>query len=302
MFVTRFFFCVFSVLILLANSCIAQRAVPESGQITNTLLWKISGNGLSRPSYLFGTMHILCSDDAKLSNELKDIIKNSNVVYLELDMDNKQELLGAVDYLRMNDGVKISDLVSKEDYAKIENYFKSNKYPLPIFMLNRFKPYLVSALIGEQMMDCEKKKGMEEKIMDECRLNSKEIKGLETMKFQAGLFDSIPYEQQARELVKYIDSLDNYRKVNKQMADAYKRQDLTYMDKLIHQSDPGLEDYLDLLVYSRNRNWVAQIPGITKDKSVLFAVGAGHLPGENGIIRLLQQQGYTVTPLKNRRE
>lgn len=311
MFVTRFSW-VFSCL-LLAGVCAAQpaatkkavsarQAAPANTQknnISNTLLWEISGNGLTKPSYLFGTMHILCADDARMSDALKDIIKKTDVVYLELDMDNKQEVMGAIDYLRMNDGVRLSDLVTKEEYARVENYFKNSKFPLPAFMLNRFKPYLVTALISEQLMDCEKKNGMEERIMDEARKYSRDIEGLETMKFQAGLFDSIPYQKQAKELVQYIDSLGNYKKVNLQMVDAYKKQDLQYMDELIHKSDPGLEEYLDLLVYSRNRNWVKQMPEIMNDKSALFAVGAGHLPGESGVISLLKKAGYTVKPLKN---
>ncbi|MFT3823483.1 MAG: TraB/GumN family protein [Chitinophagaceae bacterium] len=309
MFVTRIYLILS--LLLLAGNGKAQRTITKSARpaidnatykknsVNNTLLWEISGKGLKKPSYLFGTMHILCADDAQLSTGLKNIIKNSDVVYLELDMDNKEEILGAVEYLRMTDGTKLSDLLTKEEFARVENYFKTSKFPLPVFMLNRFKPYLVTALIGEQLMDCEKKNGMEERIMEETKLYSREIKGLETMKFQAGLFDSIPYEKQAKELMQYIDSLDNYRKVNQQMVDAYKTQNLEYMDELIHKSDPGLEEYLDLLVYSRNRNWVKQIPEIINNQSVLFAVGAGHLPGKQGVISLLRKQGYTVKPLKN---
>ena len=74
----------------------------------NTLLWEITGKGLTSPSYLFGTMHILCADDAKLSPNLKQVIRDCNQVYFEIDMDDMQEVMGAVKYLRMNDGAKIS--------------------------------------------------------------------------------------------------------------------------------------------------------------------------------------------------
>ena len=80
----------------------------------NSLLWEISGKGLPHPSYLFGTMHILCASDATLSENLKAIIKDCGQVFFEIDMDNMQELLGAVKFLKMNDGKKISDLLSQE--------------------------------------------------------------------------------------------------------------------------------------------------------------------------------------------
>jgi hypothetical protein len=276
-------------------------AAAGTNHLDNTLLWKISGNGLTRPSYLFGTMHILCSDDATLSDSLKKVIKDCKEIYFELDMDNMQEMLGAMKYLRMNDGKKLSELLSKEEYERVENYFKTNKFPLPFAIMNRFKPYFISSLIGEQMMSCNQnqKNGMEELIMRESKQYEKEIKGLETTEFQASIFDSIPYEKQAKDLVSYIDSIDNYKQVTREMVDVYRQQDLERMDSLMHKSDPGMDEYMDLLLYSRNRRWAAQMPGIMKTATVLFAVGAGHLPGEQGVINLLRKSGYKVTPMKN---
>jgi uncharacterized protein YbaP (TraB family) len=270
-----------------------------TNHLDNTLLWKISGNGLTHPSYLYGTMHILCAEDATLSDSLKKVIKDSKEIYFELDMDNFAELMGAMKFLRMNDGKKLSELLSKEEYGRVENYFKANKSPLPFAMMNRFKPYFISSLIGEQMMACPQKNGMEELIMRESKQYQKEIKGLETTEFQASIFDSIPYEKQAKDLVSYIDSIDNYKQVTMEMVDVYRQQDLERMDSLMHKSDPGMDEYMDLLLYSRNRHWVAKMPEIMKQQTILFAVGAGHLPGEQGVISLLRKNGYKVTPMKN---
>lgn len=267
----------------------------------HTLLWEITGNGLQKPSYLFGTMHILCDQDATLSPNLKKAIKDVQVIYFELDMDDMNELLGAVKYLRMNDGQKLSDLLTKEEYDRVDNYFKQHKMPMPLSYMNRFKPYFISSLIGEQVMTCdsEKKNGMEQQIMKESRQYEKEIKGLETAEFQAGLFDSIPYDKQAKDLVTYIDSVDSYKQVTMEMVEVYRKQDLQLMDSLMQKSDPGMEQYMDLLLYGRNRRWVANMPGIMGPRSTLFAVGAGHLGGEQGVINLLKKKGYTVKPLKN---
>lgn len=270
-----------------------------SSHLENTLLWKISGNGLSTPSYLFGTMHLLCAGDAVLSDSLKKVIKDSREIYFELDMDNMQEILGGMKYLRMRDGKKLSELLTKEEYERVELYFRNNKSPLPFAMMNRFKPYFISSLIGEQMMACPQKNGMEELIVRESKQYPKEIKGLETIEFQASVFDSIPYEKQAKDLVSYIDSIDSYKQVTMEMVNVYRRQDLERMDLLMHKSDPGMDDYMDLLLYSRNRRWAAQMPDIMKRHTVLFAVGAGHLPGEQGVINLLRKAGYKAEPVKN---
>jgi uncharacterized protein len=267
--------------------------------LDNTLLWKISGNGLTRSSYLYGTMHVLCAEDATVSDSLKLAIKYSDQIYFELDMDNMGEMLGAMKYLRMNDGKKLSELLTKEEYAKVETYFKNNAVPLPLTMMNRFKPYFISSLIGEQMMTCSQKNGMEELIMRESRQYKKEIKGLETTEFQASIFDSIPYEKQAKDLVNYIDSIDSYKQVTLEMVDVYRQQNLDRMDSLMHKSDPGMDEYMDILLYGRNRHWVEQMPAIMKGKCILFAVGAGHLPGEQGVINLLRKRGYKVTPMGN---
>jgi uncharacterized protein YbaP (TraB family) len=275
--------------------------------LDNTLLWKISGNGLKHPSYLYGTMHVLCAEDATVSDSLKFVIKNCDQIYFELDMDNFGEMTGLLKYIRMNDGTKLSELLTPEEYAKVEAYFKANNLPLSMF--SRIKPYFTSSLIGESMMSCSskdgqqsilsQKNGMEELIMRESKQYNKEIKGLETTEFQASIFDSIPYKKQAKDLVTYIDSIESYRQVTMEMIDVYRKQNLEQMDSLMNKSDPGMEDYMDLLLYGRNRHWVAQMPALMKDNSILFAVGAGHLPGEQGVITLLRKKGYKVTPMQN---
>lgn len=269
--------------------------------VGNTLLWEISGNGLSKPSYLFGTMHILCDKDATLSPNLKKAIKDVQVIYFELDMDDMGELMGAMKYLRMSDGKKLQDLITPQEYARVEKYFKEHKTPLPLSFMSGFKPFFVSSLIGEQVMTCEggQKNGMETRIMGESKQYNREIKGLETAQYQAGLFDSIPYDVQAKELVAYIDSIDTYKKATLEMVEVYRQQDLKRMDSLVVKSDPSMEKYMDLLLYDRNRKWVNIMPNIMGMQPVLFAVGAGHLTGDQGVISLLRKRGYTLKPLAN---
>lgn len=268
-------------------------------QTPHTLLWQISGKGLAKPSFLFGTMHILCADDARLSDSLKAVIARCDEVYFEIDLGDMKGMLNSIKYMRMNDGKKLSDLLSAAEYEKVKSYFSQNAGLLPFGMLERFKPLLISSMVEEGNLACKTTDGMELMIMKETRAHTKIVKGLETVEFQAGLFDSIPYEKQAKDLVNYIDSAEENKKMTQELAEVYKRQDLDQIDSLTRKGDPSMNGYMGLLLYDRNRRWVKALDSILPVKSLLIAVGAAHLPGKDGVIDLLRKKGYTVTPIKN---
>lgn len=268
-------------------------------QTAHTLLWRISGKGLARPSYLFGTMHILCADEVTLSDSLKAVIAGCDKVYFEINLGDMTAMLSAMKYMQMNDGATLNDLLTPAEYHKVEDYFHKHASTLPFGMLQRFKPMLISGLIEEQGLGCATTDGMELMIMKQLRPYNKPVDGLETVEFQAKLFDSIPYAEQARQLVDYIDSAEENKKMSRDLAELYKKQDLDKIDELSRKGDPGMEKYMDLLLYDRNRKWAKTLPDLFSGHSLLVAVGAAHLPGDNGVIDLLRRQGYTVTPVIN---
>jgi hypothetical protein len=268
-------------------------------QTPHTLLWRISGKGTTRPSYLFGTMHILCASDARLTDSVKAAIAACDEVYFEINLSDMSDMLNSIKYMRMNDSKKLSDLLKPDEYARVKDYFTRHSSLLPFSMLERFKPMLISGLIEEQGLDCQTTDGMELMIMQELRTEKKPVNGLETAEFQAGLFDSIPYEQQAKELVNYIDSAEENKKATRQLAELYIHQDLDSIGQLSDKDDPGMSGYMDLLLYDRNRKWARELDTLLPGKSLLIAVGAAHLPGKDGVIELLRREGYTVDPIKN---
>lgn len=267
-------------------------------QTPHTLLWRITGKNISRPSYLFGTMHVLCAKDAALSDSLKAAIAACDELYFEINLSDMAGMLNSMKYMRMNDSKKLSDLLKPDEYARVKEYFARHASMLPFSLLERFKPMLISGLVEEQALDCETTDGMELMIMKEAR-HSKPINGLETAEFQAGLFDSIPYEAQAKELVNYIDSSDQNKQMTRQLVDLYNHQDLDGIDELSRKEDGGMSGYMDLLLYGRNRKWAKGLDNLLMKRSLLVAVGAAHLPGAGGVIDLLRKEGYTVEPVKN---
>jgi uncharacterized protein YbaP (TraB family) len=283
-------------------SCCSARgqAISEAGAaLPHTLLWKISGNGLVRPSYLFGTMHLLCADDARISPGLDSVIHHVDGICFEINLSDVSDMLGSMKFMQMADGKRLSDLMPDSDYHKVKDYFAKHASMLPFDLLERFKPMLVSSLIEEQNLDCQVTDGMEIQIMKAAQGLNKRMKGLETAQFQAGLFDSIPYAKQARELVNSIDSATEYKKMSRDLVTVYQKQDLGGIDSLSREGDASLDAYMDLLLYGRNRKWVDSLKTLLPENSWLIAVGAAHLAGDQGLILLLRKKGYILSPMRN---
>ncbi|MDQ6755597.1 MAG: TraB/GumN family protein [Bacteroidota bacterium] len=281
--------------------CMSQNNKPDAKKAidNNSLLWQVSGKDLKKPSYLFGTFHLLCKDDIHFSEQLKNTLKYSDEVYMELDMDDPSTMLSGLLFMNMKDGKKLKDLYTVEEYKKIQNYFTDTLHT-PMMMFQNIKPYFLVAMLYPKMMNCKNASGIEEELMKIAKNDKKEIKGLETMQFQASVFDSIPYEWQAKELLKNIDSFSIYKKEFDTMVMQYKTQQLSSMEKLLAKSEFGSDKYEDILLTNRNKNWVVQLKNIMSKESVFVAVGAGHLVGEKGLINLLRKEGYTVEPLANK--
>lgn len=278
-------------------------ALSQDSKENNTLLWKISGNGLEKPSYLFGTIHLLCKDDALLSDNMKKAIGEVDEVYFEVDLDNLFEMLGAMNKMKMRDDTTLHELLSEADYKKVKDFFETKNTLLPFSMLETYKPMLAASTIEEGSMPCDNTAMMEQVIMTLAKEYKKNIKGLETMAYQAGVLDSIPYKLQAEQLVAYIDKSNKGEEDDsemKEMFDAYKKQDLQKLEKLLISTDAGIAGFTDVLLYNRNRNWVEKLKSLLPKKSLMIAVGAGHLPGEMGVINLLRKEGYKLTPVENK--
>ncbi len=282
-------------------SCNAQTKKPSllTNKDDNTLLWQISGNGLQKPSYLFGTFHLMCKDDVQFSDQLKTAVANASTVYMELDMDDPALMLSGMMMMTMKGGKKLTDFYSQEEYRKIEIFFKDS-LSAPLSFLQTMKPFMLVALLYPKMMPCKTVSGVEEELMKLAKAQKKEIKGLETMELQAAVFDSIPYEEQAKDLLKSIDSMELNRKNFDTMMRVYKSQRLSAIEALFNKSELGIQNHEDILLTKRNLNWVEQLGTVLKKENVFIAVGAGHLVGKNGLITLLRKKGYKVVPLQNR--
>lgn len=267
-----------------------------------SLLWEISGNQLQTPVYLYGTMHLICSEDAVLSPALNDIIKRSDVIYFEMDLDDPVEILSGGQLSIMKNGTHLADLLEKSEYERISNFFNENGFGFQFEAMTQVQPMMLSALVYQTFLKCDGIEGVEMAIMQQARMHRKEVKGLETAAFQASLLDKIPYKKQAADLLFTIDNIEEAEKDAEELQKLYWQQDV---DKLLEQSlklEAGMtEDVQAAIINERNHAWSETIASLAGTKAILFAVGAGHLGGKTGMLQLLKEKGFIIRPIENNR-
>jgi uncharacterized protein len=286
--------------ILLFQCCKSQPHVKlKSSADKNTLLWEISGKGLKKTSYLFGTFHMMCKDDIRFSNNLQQALKQSEEVYFEMDLDDPSNTLGAMFFMNMKNGQTLKDLYTPEEYNKMETFFKDS-LKIALTSFQKMKPSFLEAFLYPKMMPCKNLSGVEQELLKLAGRDKKEIKGFETIAFQASVFDSIPYTVQAKSLLKSIDSMDKYKIFFDQMIHVYQSQQLDSIQLLLNKPEFGVADGMEILLDKRNINWVKQLKTILPDKNIFMAVGAGHLVGKMGLVELLKKEGYRVRPILNK--
>ncbi len=262
-----------------------------------SLLWKISGQDLPAPSYLYGTIHLICAEDLKISEALQKAVDETEQLVLELDMD-APDFLQKTQTLSLNP--KGSDLCRKmnKDIRKRINDFFQKYYGLSFAQISTLKPLVWQAMILQQMVECEGAPASYEKIlMQIVQKQNKQVLGLEEVEEQFALFDEIPREAQWDWCNEYIKNFEESKNEMKLLTDWYKKEDLEAIYRLT-KDEPQIKDFGEKLLKNRNKKWIKKIKKYARNKPAVFAVGVAHLPGKTGLIRLLKKAGYTLTPVK----
>ena len=272
--------------ILLFTFCFSAHSQEKS------LLWEVTGNGLTKPSYVYGTIHMICPKDYLMTDSTKATFERAEQVYLELDMDDPTLMAKMIQTSMLTNGKKLKDYLSADDYAFLDNHFKE-RTKMSLAMYNGLKPFTVMSMVYLTLLDCQPQSF--ELMFTQMATNAKkELLGLESVEFQMGIFDQIPYEKQAQMLVDIVRKKAESTKEFEKMVALYKTQDLEALVKLMDESDWDYNGYENILLANRNANWIPIMEKAMQAKSSFFAVGAGHLAGEKGVLKLLKKKGYTV--------
>ncbi|MBC7920939.1 MAG: TraB/GumN family protein [Ferruginibacter sp.] len=273
----------------------------RGGQTENAVLWEVSGKGLSQPSYLFGTFHLLTSDYLKTLPKVAEKLGLSGAVAGEVVMDSTvmMKLLPA----SMMSGTTLDQLLKPEEYQLTADYFKEVS-GMDLKMLNSFKPMALQAAIIQfewnKLNPTPYKNGpaMDSYFQQEAKAQGKTVVGLETVEDQIrALFDQFSLERQAAMLVESVKEKEKSREEMLKMAQCYQAQDLVCLQRMVYDPDNFRPEEMKTLLHDRNAAWMKKIPDLMQAKPTFIAVGAGHLVGEQGLISLLRQRGYAVKPL-----
>jgi len=266
------------------------------------LLWKISGNGLKKSSYLFGTHHLIDKDKIPQFDSILAVCAQADAVVGEMDLKEpgiqKKMMQGSV-----MKGKKMKDLVSPADFQMLDTEFKS-VMGVGMSLLGSFKPMVLMSL--HQLTLYLKLSGLkkqpvavDELFQKQARAGSKAVIGLETIDYQINvLFNSMTLERQAEVLLYEVRQKDQLMKDLSQLNEAYVTGNLEKMKELDVDDESMTPEERKTLVDNRNQNWLKQLPELLNKQSCFVAVGCLHLVGDNGLINQLRLQGYTVEPVR----
>lgn len=288
-----------SFLIIACNSTskTTQTAVTVKKEaLANSLLWKISGNGLEQPSYLYGTIHLTCN--YMLSDKIAKAFEETDQLALEIDMDDPSMQAKMMKGMMMSDGKSMKEMLSEEDYKQLNTFFKSNM-GFNLDMFNTVKPFMISSMLISKTVPCESPMSYEVEFMKITKDQNEEVKGLETIEYQMGVFDSIPYKEQLDDLLKMAkEGLEESKNEFEQLNALYGKENLDGLMKLMTEDEDVSAKFITELLDKRNQNWIPVIERMSKEKPTFYGVGAMHLAGEQGVINLLRKEGYDVEAVK----
>lgn len=274
-------------------------------QTENSLFWEISGNGIEKPSYLFGTYHLLGGGYLSEIPAVEKAFAQADGVVVETEIDSSK-MIQMMPIMIMS-GVKLSDLVSPEDYALITREVEQTT-GASMDMLAQFKPISITLMLtiayanSESQQELSRYEGppMDTHFANVGKKNKKPIDTFETMEEQIRIiFDHDPVEEQARQLVEFVRSRDDMIRAQSDLLGMYLDQDLNGLFSLYKRYEKQFGDATYLLD-DRNVKWMKKLPGMIAKGNQFIAVGALHLTGEKSLIRLLRTSGYTLTPIASR--
>jgi len=257
-----------------------------------SMLWKISGKDLQKPSYLLGTIHITDKSHDKWLRLAEQYLPQCESFTMEVN-DKSGFDMSMMNKVMNPGGEVLGDLLSKEDYALVAEKFKSST-GFSIALFDRMQPLFIQAMLeipsgdttspGDILM-------MDTYLARKARDAKMKVQGIETAEEQLDAIASIPIATQAKMLVDAVKEGQS----NKDISLLYDLADLNQLFQLTKADMP--QEALRSMLLDRNKIMATRIEDMMHRKPMFIAVGAAHLGGEEGIIKKLQDYGYSVTPI-----
>ncbi|MDO4736476.1 MAG: TraB/GumN family protein [Bacteroidia bacterium] len=268
------------------------------------LLWKISGIGIEKPSYILGTHHAVPFTYCDSIPGLMKAFDQVDYVIGEFDMVKMGEMTPSLMHnmqkmMMMPADTTLLSLFNVEEKELLDAYLKKT-VGAELQMFSAMKPMTIMVTVQNRILmdiipDIASMTGMDKYMQTLAASKGKSVGGLETMDYQMNLLYGSSLEEQADALLEMARG-GNSKELMTELTAVYKSQDLDALWDVFKEQMTGYE--YDALVSVRNQNWKKQIVELLPAQSSLFVVGSGHLPGEKGMINLLKKAGYKIKPVK----
>lgn len=286
---TRFQFIVaFIFFFIVCNNISAQS---KTSKLENSLLWEVSGKGLQKSSYLYGTIHMICSKDYFLSEKAQKAFEKSDKLFLEINFTDPNEM-SQMQQLAMGKE-PLSKKLTPEQLTKLDSILKK-RTGMSVQQVDSFNLVTVLSLISMKSFGCTDLKFYEMEFSDAAKKRNVSITGLESVKAQ---FEILENAYSNDEMLALLEESTPEETV--ELVDAYKKENIEAMYAFSTDKRFTSEKTKKQILDNRNLNWVKQMPELLKQNGIFIAVGAAHLGGEYGVINLLRKEGYTVKPVMN---
>jgi uncharacterized protein len=269
-------------------------AAAENGKC---LLWRISGKGLAKPSYLFGTIDFICGRDYLWTDAMEDCYHHCNTVCLKLDISDPGLKSKARTMLMNSGGKTLKDYFKPEEYESVALYAKDN-LNVDLSMIQTFSPVAIQPLIIKKLLSCGSPASYDIRLADKAKKDGKQVSGLETLEDELNVLAETHFNEfVAKVLTEMAHGSDYYAQFRQNIENAYQRQDLPHMHTLFKETTTFSPADLDVFLNQTNKRWMAGMPVMMQQQPVFFALNAINLWGDEGMISLLKKAGYTVEPV-----
>ena len=259
----------------------------------NNLLWKVERVDCPKPSFLFGTMHVKDKKAFQFLSLIQKRIIDCDAFATEFNLEEAKFSANS-EMLNLPEGTLLEDLIPPKKFVKANKYFtKITGYDLKLF--NTSLPMMLTNLMAERFLSQDMAVSLDELLWNFAKENDRIILGVETLAEQLEIMQKIPLELQVKSFLDAVKNIKAFRKATLKITEVYQSGDILKLQKMSKKSIGGLRK---ILLYDRNIIMADRIGKMMEEQSIFIAIGAGHLAGKKGVLRLLKQQGYKLSVQK----
>ncbi|MBK9152403.1 MAG: TraB/GumN family protein [Saprospiraceae bacterium] len=258
-----------------------------------SLLWKIQLTSTSPVSYVFGSMHIGRYDAQQIARSVLPYIDQCAVYAGETDI----EALSDPEFIHifeLEQGCSLEQLYPGHVYEKLWQS-ASHYFDLDLTQLSRYSPFFIMSLISQKVLAEAGVESVDKFLWNYARERGAKLTGLESIHEQIAFYRRIPMEYQCRNLKKMLLNISGFQRSIKKLNKAYIDQDLIALYRLTRRSLGSLRQ---MMLNERNALMSETIHCLASGQATFITVGAAHLPGAIGLLRLLKKKHYKVTPVR----